>query len=116
MTNTSKVNLWTFKGLLKKIENKTKSDSNFAPVLINYYPLPYVKRNGYCLINNSTVSLKIINLDISYTLDRWSRYFNRDFTSNNCLFGLVKLTKTLIQINTNIAATSENLILVQNFH
>ena len=35
----------------------------------------------------------MINIYISYTLDRWSRDLNTDFTLNNCLFGSVKLTK-----------------------
>ena len=42
---------------------------------------------------NSTVSIKIINLYVSYTLDWWSRDLNTDFTLNNCLFRPVTLTK-----------------------
>ena len=77
----------------KTIKNIATSDSNFAPTLIGYYPLPDIKFNGHCLINNSTVSIKITNLYISYTLDRWSRNLNTDFTLNNCLFRYIKLTK-----------------------
>ena len=79
--------------LEKSIENISASDSNFASTLINYYPSPDVKFNGHCLINNSTVSIKLKNLYISYTLDRWSRDLNIDFTLNNCLVGSIKLTK-----------------------
>ena len=32
-------------------------------------------------------------LYICYTLDRWSRDLNTDFTLGNCLFGSAKLTK-----------------------
>ena len=39
------------------------------------------------------IIVKIINLYISYKLDRWSRDLNTDFTLSNCLFGSVKLTK-----------------------
>ena len=34
-----------------------------------------------------------VNLYICYTLDRWSRDLNTDFTLAICLFGSVKLTK-----------------------
>ena len=70
------------------------SDSNFAPTLINYYPLRDIQFNGHCLINtNNDTSLGTINPNISYTLDQWSRDLNTDFTLGNCLFGSVKLTK-----------------------
>ena len=46
------------------------SDSNFAPTLINYYPLRDIQFNGHCLINtNNDTSLGTINPNISYTLD-----------------------------------------------
>ena len=54
----------------ESIENITTSDHNFAPILINYNPLPDIKFNGHCLINNNNdVSLGAVNLYISYTLD-----------------------------------------------
>ena len=34
----------------ESLENITKSGDYFAPILVNYYPLPHVKFNGYCLI------------------------------------------------------------------
>ena len=73
--------------------NLTISDSSFAPTLINSCPSPNVKFNGQYLINNSTVSIKIINLYISYILDRWSGDLNTVFALNNCLFRSVRLTK-----------------------
>ena len=36
-----------------------------------------------------------VNLYICYTLDRWSRHLNTDFTLRNCLFISVKLTKNV---------------------
>ena len=75
------------------IENIDTSDSNFAPTLINYYPLSDIKFNGRCLINNSNTSPKIINLYISYILDRWSRDLNTDFTLSCGLLGSVNLTE-----------------------
>ena len=94
-TNTSKVLSCKSIGLSEEsIENITTSDSNFAPNLINYYPLPDIKFNGHCLINNNNdASLSVVNLYICYTLDRWSRDLDTDFTLGNCLFGSVKLTK-----------------------
>ena len=53
----------------ESIENITTSGSNFVPTLINYYPLPDIKVNGLCLINNNDPSLGVVNLYIFYTLD-----------------------------------------------
>ena len=73
---------------------KTTSESNFATVLINYHPLPDIKFNKHCLINNnSDPSLGAVNLYICYTLNQWSRDLNTDLTLGNCLFGSLKLTK-----------------------
>ena len=68
----------------ESIENKTKSDRNFAE--INF--------NGHCLVNsNISISKIVINLSISYTVSPWLRNLNTDFTLRNCLSGSVKLTK-----------------------
>ena len=76
------------------IESITKSGSNFAPTFVNHHLLPDVNLNGHCLIkNNISIPKKVINLYISYTLDRQIRNLNTDFTLVNCLFGSVKLTK-----------------------
>ena len=56
-------------------------DSSFVPTLINYYPLPDINFNEDCLKNNNNdPSLGAVNLYICYTLDRWSRDLNADFT------------------------------------
>ena len=34
----------------ENIENKTKSNSLFAPIFVNHYILPGVNFNGHCLI------------------------------------------------------------------
>ena len=75
------------------IENIIKSDSNFAPTLVDHYSLPNINFNGHCLIKNYiSISKKEINLYISYR-NRQLRNTNTDFTLSNCLFGSVKLTK-----------------------
>ena len=58
-------------GNLMKCKKKVlkKSNSLFAPILVNHYILPDVNFNGHCLINNKTV--------LHY----------------NCLYETVKLTK-----------------------
>ena len=38
-------------------------------------------------------TLGAVNLNTCYTLDRWSRDLNTNFTLGNCLFGSVELTK-----------------------
>ena len=76
------------------IENITKSDSNFAPTFVDHHLLSDRNFNGHCLINNNvSISEKVINLYISYTISPWLRNLNTDFTLNNCLFGSVKLNK-----------------------
>ena len=61
----------------ENIGNITKPDVNF---------------NGYYLINNNiSIPEKVINLYISYTLNRW--ILNTDFTLNNSLFESVELNK-----------------------
>ena len=72
--NNSKIRL-KFKGSYLKQEDKA----------------PYTPKN-------------VVNLFIVYELDTWSRDLSTDVTLKDCLFGAVKLTKMLIQINTNIAA------------
>ena len=60
----------------KSIKNITTSDNNFAPTFNNFHP--------YCLIdNNNDPSLDAVNLYICYTLDRWSRDLDTDFTLGN---------------------------------
>ena len=77
----------------ENIENMTTSNSKLALALINYYPLPDIKFNGDCLINNNIIASGMMNIYISYTLDRWSRDLHTDFTLGNWLFGSVNLTK-----------------------
>ena len=80
--------------LEESIENIATSDSNFAPTLINYYPLRNITFSGNCLINNSNdSSLGEVNSYISYTPDQLLRDLDTDFTLKNCLFVSVKLTK-----------------------
>ena len=71
----------------EKIENITKSDSNFALTFVDHrLLLPGMNFNGCCLIkNNISISKKVINL----------RNLNTDFTLCNCLFGSVKLTRNV---------------------
>ena len=78
----------------ESIENIATSDSNFAPTLINYYPLRNITFSGNGLINNSNdSSLGEVNSYISYTPDQLLRDLDTDFTLKNCLFVSVKLTK-----------------------
>ena len=60
---------WKSKGMSEDIKNSLGSDHNFAPILINSYPIPVAK-----LINNNISPFrKVINIYISYTLDTWSK-------------------------------------------
>ena len=55
--------------------------------------LPHINFDGHSLINNNiSISKKVIDLYILYTLSSWLRNLITDFTWSNCLFGSVKLT------------------------
>ena len=77
----------------ENIENITKLESNFAPIFLDHCLLPDINFNGNFLINNISIPKQVINLYISYKLSTWLRNSNTDFTSDNCLFGSIKLTK-----------------------
>ena len=77
----------------ENIEIITKSDKNLAATFANHHLLSDNNFNGHCLINNTSIPNKVINLHISYTLGPPLRNLNTYFTLGNCLFGSVKLTK-----------------------
>ena len=89
---TTRIYSWKSNGMSQEnIENITKS--TFAPTFFDHHILPDINFNGHCLIkNNISISRKVVNLYISYTLGCELRNVNR-FYINNCLFGSVKLTK-----------------------
>ena len=57
----------------EKIENITKSESNFAPTFVNHHVLPDINCDRHCLVNNIYIPKKVINTYISHTLDPWLR-------------------------------------------
>ena len=78
----------------ESIKNINKLDSNFAPTFVDHHLIPDIYFNRHCLIkNNISISKKVRNLYISYTLRLQLRNLNTSFTLGNCLFGSVKLTK-----------------------
>ena len=75
-------------------ENKSKSDSTFAPNFVDHHLFLDINFNGHSLIkHNISIPNKVINLYISYILNPQLRKLNEDFTLGNCLFGSLKLTK-----------------------
>ena len=58
----------------------TTTDKSYYPEAINLFSVSLVHKN-------------IVNLYITYKLDIWPKNLNIDFTTGNCLFGAVKLTK-----------------------
>ena len=92
---TTQTNSWKSNGILEEnIENTTKSDSSLAPTFADYHVLTEINFNGHCLINNNiSVPKKVINVNISYITNQWSRDLNTYFKLGNCLFGSVELTK-----------------------
>ena len=79
----------TFKDLWRKsiglseesIKNITPSDINFAPTLIDYYPLSDIKLNGHYLINyNNDPSLGAINLYLLHIRSMVKRFRRKFYT------------------------------------
>ena len=86
-TGTNRIESWKSNGISEEsIENIAKSDSNFAPTFVDHHVLPDINFKGHCLIkNNISISKKVINLNISYTLGCQLRNLDTDFTLSNCL-------------------------------
>ena len=57
----------------EKIENITKSESNFAPTFVNHHVLPDINFDRHCLVNNIYIPKKVRNTYSSHTLDPWLR-------------------------------------------
>ena len=83
----------------EKIISPYKSDTNCSPEYHSSYGIVTFK--GTCLKQKSVSFLhkKVVNLYISYTLDKWSKDLPTDFMLGNCLFGAVKLTKNSFTAN-----------------
>ena len=116
-SGTTRISSWKSNEISEEnIESITKSYSNFVSTFVGLHLLPDISFNGQYVTNNISLPKKVINSYISYTLTPQFRNLNRDFTLINCLFRFVKLTKNAVQINTNITATTQDLILVQNVY
>ena len=63
-----------------------------------------VKFTGSCLKQDKITYTygKIVNIYIIYERNLWNYRYSDNPTLGNCLFGAVKLVKTLIVINTSI--------------
>ena len=69
----------------ESIENTTKSDSNFAPTVLDQHLLPDMNFSGHGLIkSNISIIKKVINIYISYTSGPHLRNLNTGFTLDNC--------------------------------
>ena len=111
---TTRIDSWKYNELSEEsIENITKPDSNFAPNFVDHHWLPDINFNGHRLINSFSITKKVINLYISYTLNPQLRNLNIDFTLGNCLFGSVKLTNNPDLYKYKYSGYD---ILVQNFN
>ena len=93
-SGTSWLESWKSNGMSKgSIKSITKSDSNFASTFVDHHLLPDKNFIEHCLIkNNISVSKKVINVYISYTLVPKLKHLNTEFTLSKCLFESVKLT------------------------
>ena len=82
-----------YKDVVRKIINSYESDTNFTPDYDSRYGI--VTFEEICLKQKSLFFLHkiVVNLYISYTLDKWPKHIDADFTLSNCLFGAVKVTK-----------------------
>ena len=70
--------------------NKTKSDSNFAPTFVDHHLLPDINFNGHCLIKNSIFIPKKSHQFIYFL---HTKSMITQILQYNFLFRSVKLTK-----------------------
>ena len=77
----------------ENIEKLTKSDGNFEATVINHHLLPDTSFNRPCLRNNIHINKKVAIIDVSYTVNRWLKNLNTDFTLKYCLFWSLELIK-----------------------
>ena len=84
---------------IENIENISKSDSNFAPKIVDCWSSFITRHNvWHCLIkDNISIPKKVINLYISYRPNTQWRNLKADFRLGNCLFWSIKLTKNANQ-------------------
>ena len=86
--------MWKSNGMSEEnIEKITKSDINFARILVDHHVLTDINFNTHSLINSIYIPKKVINIYVPYTINPWLSNLNEDFKLNNCLRGSVKLTK-----------------------
>ena len=79
----------------KTITPSSATDNSFDPDLIYIYNKGKIKLKKTCF-KQETVSFiheNVVNLYISYELDKWPKDLNLNLTLDNCLFWAVKLTK-----------------------
>ena len=67
----------------RNTKNITKSDRKFSATFVDHHLLPDISFAGHCLINNISITKKVINLYISCTLNHWLRNLNTDFILGN---------------------------------
>ena len=78
-SGAQKIYSWKSKGMSEEsIKIPPGSNNTFAPSLIDYCPLSYEKV-CWKLFKTSSISLHVVNLYVSYTLDTWSRDLKTDF-------------------------------------
>ena len=72
------IDSWKASGMSEEsIENITKSDINFSRTFVDHHLLPDISFNGNFLINNISISKKVISLYISCRLGPQLRNLNR---------------------------------------
>ena len=66
-SGTTCTELWKSNGMSEEnIENITKSDINFAPILVDHHVLPDINFNRHSLINSIYIPKKVINIYILF--------------------------------------------------
>ena len=80
----------------EKIKPPTTSANSLAPKLNWIHSLKIaIESKGSCLTQDTAILTlrNVVNLFIDYDLDTWSQDLKTDFTSKDCSFGDVNLTK-----------------------
>ena len=98
----------------EKITSPTPSNKILSPKLKEYNSTSRVEFKLSCLKQEKVTFTQknVVIYLLSEKLDGWSQDLNVDFILQDCLFGAVKLSENVIQINFFIQAMVLDLILV----
>ena len=80
-SGTTRIDSWKSNRMSEEnLKSITKSNSNFAPTFVDHHLLPDTNYNRHCLINNISISKKVINRYIFVHTKSMAKIFKYRFS------------------------------------